>query len=329
MKYLIVPTCFVLSCSLLFAEDAAFPSQDLGSKPPVLEGTATLSEAELQEGWILLFDGVSVFGWTPLEGTFDVRDGLLVNSPPKADSVLRFNVRFASSTISGERRRAEGDSPWTPFSLSMETNNLRQSGVTDISLESGQYRNVKLLPKEMVSLFNGKDLTGWKVYPEAKASVENGVMRLVGGSGSIETTEVYDNFVLQLEYRTDKAVNSGVFFRCVPGSKMDGYECQVFNNPPDGDYKKFIGTDTGGLFRRQVGRNMGPKDGQWNYLTIYADDSKFATWVNGIQVTDWTDQRDPDKNPRKGRRIEAGTIQFQGHDPSTDIRFRNIRIGKL
>ena len=328
MKNLLIPTFILLPFSLVFAaEDAVFPSQELGTRPPVLTGTAPLSEAELKEGWIRLFDGLSLFGWTALEGTYSVRNGLLVNDPPKANAVLRFNGRFANSTINGERRRAEGD--WTPFTHRLETSNLRQAGTADITLESGQFRNIKLLPGEMKPLFNGKDLTGWKVHPESKATVEKGEMRLVGGSGSLETADVFDHFVLQLEYRTDKAVNSGVFFRCIPGEKMNGYECQVFNNPPADDYKKFIGTDTGGIFRRQVGRNMGPKDGQWNYLTIYANDAKIATWVNGIQVTDFTDERDPDKNPRKGRRVEAGTIQFQGHDPGTDIRFRNIRIGKL
>ena len=330
MKNHLLSIFVLLSFSLVsVAEDALFPSQELGTRPPVLTGTAPLSDAELKEGWIRLFDGVSLFGWTALEGTFVVRNGLLVNEPPQATSVIRFNGRFANSTISGERRRAEEDSEWTPFSRSLATSNLRQVGTADITLESGQYRNIKLLPKNMQPLFNGKDLTGWKVHPESRATVENGELRLVGGSGSLETVDAFDNFVLQLEYRTDMAVNSGVFFRCIPDEKMNGYECQVFNNPPADDYKKFIGTDTGGLFRRQVGRNVGPKDGQWNYLTIYANDAKLATWVNGIQVTDFTDERDPDKNPRRGRRIEAGTIQFQGHDPTTDIRFRNIRIGKL
>ena len=330
MKNLLIPVFVLSSFSFVLATDnALFPPQDLGTRPAVLTGTAPLSETELKEGWIRLFDGVSLFGWTPLEGAFTVRNGLIVNEPPKANSVLRFNGRFTNCAINGERRRAGGDSDWTPFSLRLETSNLRQAGTADITLESGQFRNIRLLPGEMKPLFNGKDLTGWKIHPDCKATVENGELRLTGGSGSIETEDVFDHFVLQLEYRTDKPVNSGVFFRCIPGEKMNGYECQIFNNPPADDYQKFIGTDTGGIFRRQVGRNAGPKDGQWNYLTIYANDAKMATWVNGIQVTDFTDERDPDKNPRRGRRIEAGTIQFQGHDPTTDIRFRNIRIGKL
>jgi hypothetical protein len=51
-----------------------------------------------------------------------------------------------------------------------------------------------------------------------------------------------------------------------------------------------------------------------------------GAWVNGIQVSDWTDIRDVDVNPRRGKRLEAGTIMIQGHDPTTDALFRQIRI---
>jgi hypothetical protein len=52
-------------------------------------------------------------------------------------------------------------------------------------------------------------------------------------------------------------------------------------------------------------------------------------WVNGYQVTDWTDERQPHKNPRNGLRLEKGTLQIQGHDPTTDLSFRNLRAREL
>ena len=54
-----------------------------------------------------------------------------------------------------------------------------------------------------------------------------------------------------------------------------------------------------------------------------------AVWVNGVQVSDWTDTRKPDPNPRRGLRLEAGTIMIQGHDPTTDLSFRNLRIVEM
>jgi hypothetical protein len=46
-------------------------------------------------------------------------------------------------------------------------------------------------------------------------------------------------------------------------------------------------------------------------------------------VTDWTDEREAHKNPRNGLRLEKGTLQIQGHDPTTDLSFRNLRAREL
>jgi hypothetical protein len=46
-------------------------------------------------------------------------------------------------------------------------------------------------------------------------------------------------------------------------------------------------------------------------------------------VVDWTDERKPDENPRKGLRLESGAIQLQAHDRNTDVEFRDIRVGTL
>jgi len=46
-------------------------------------------------------------------------------------------------------------------------------------------------------------------------------------------------------------------------------------------------------------------------------------------MTDWTDNREPDDNPRNGMRLKPGTIQPQSHDPESDIEFRNIRVGEI
>ena len=51
--------------------------------------------------------------------------------------------------------------------------------------------------------------------------------------------------------------------------------------------------------------------------------------MNGYQTVDWTDDRKPDDNPRKGYRAAKGTLSIQGHDPTTDLLFRNIRIAEL
>jgi len=70
-------------------------------------------------------------------------------------------------------------------------------------------------------------------------------------------------------------------------------------------------------------------DFEWFAKTIIAEGPHIAVWVNGTQVTDWTDKREPDENPRRGLRLEPGTIMIQGHDPTTDLSFRNLRAAEM
>src|SRR5687768_7743928 len=69
-----------------------------------------------------------------------------------------------------------------------------------------------------VSLFNGKDLTGWKqLNGKASYRVENGeiVGRTVFGEPNsfLATEKNYSDFILEFEFRVDSTMNSGVQFR--------------------------------------------------------------------------------------------------------------------
>jgi len=63
-------------------------------------------------------------------------------------------------------------------------------------------------------------------------------------------------------------------------------------------------------------------------MTVIAQGAHIAVWVDGFPVTDWTDGREPNENPRDGLRTEAGHLSLQGHDPTTDLSFRNLRIAE-
>ena len=64
-------------------------------------------------------------------------------------------------------------------------------------------------------------------------------------------------------------------------------------------------------------------------MAIIAAGPDISVWVNGYQLTAWTDEREPHKNPRNGLRLDPGTLQIQGHDPTTDLLFRNFRGREL
>jgi hypothetical protein len=190
-----------------------------------------------------------------------------------------------------------------------------------------------LRPLETKRIFNGKDLTGWKTYPNMDSEFAvnaEGDLNVKNGKGQLETEASYGDFVLQLECISNaEQLNSGIFFRCIPGDVMMGYESQIHNGFQDGDRRKPVDCGTGGIFRRVNARLVVADDLKWFHKTLIADGPHMATWVNGYQVTAWTDDREPNENPRRGLRTDPGTIMIQGHDPMTDLSFRNISITEL
>ena len=196
-----------------------------------------------------------------------------------------------------------------------------------------KFRNVFFKPEGMESIFNGENLDGWKTYPEmdGKFTVNAAEKRIEAknGLGMLETVGAYGDFVFQGAVSLQPNVNSGFFFRCIPGEKMNGYECQVHFGFLDGDRTKPQDCGTGGIFRRVDARKVIGNDKEWVNVYINAVGNHFAVWVNGEQVSDWTDTRKPDPNPRRGLRLDPGTIQLQGHDATSNFKFRNIVIEEI
>jgi hypothetical protein len=214
------------------------------------------------------------------------------------------------------------------------------------------FRNIRLKPLGLQPMLNGKDLAGWNTdnaevakfdlvlssdpRPSAGRAGEGGEagtrseLHVTNGRGILETDASYGDFVMQLDAFVDgDRLNSGVFFRSIPRQYADGYESQIHNGFKDGDPTKPTDFGTGAIYRRVAARRIVAKDHEWFTKTVVATGPHIAVWVNGYQVTDWTDERAPDDNPRSGRRLAPGTISLQAHDPTTNIRFRNLRVAEL
>jgi len=195
------------------------------------------------------------------------------------------------------------------------------------------FRNIRLKPLSLASIFNGRDLAGWTVFPDKKSVysvTKSGELNVTNGNGQLESTGQYADFTLQLEiFSAGDHLNSGIFFRSIPGEFWNGYEAQIQNGYKDGDRSKPMDCGTGGIYRRQNARKVVSNDFEWFTMTVLADGPHLSTWVNGYPVADWTDTRQPDSNPRKGLRTAAGTLIIQGHDPTTNLSFRNFRIQEL
>ena len=200
--------------------------------------------------------------------------------------------------------------------------------------EAVQFRNIRFRPTGLKSVFNGKDLTGW-IAPEGNNSVfsvtKEGWLNLKGGRGDLQTIEQWGDFVLQIDvYSNGDHLNSGVFFRAEAGKFEQGYEDQIRNEWQGDDRTKPVDYGTGAIYNRMPVRRVVSSDREWFTMTLIAHGTHFGSWVNGVLVCDFTDTRSPDQvNARKGARTKAGVISLQGHEPDTDLNFRNIRIVEL
>ena len=219
--------------------------------------------------------------------------------------------------------------------LTYEDDTPLQRGYIGLQKNEGkiEFRNLKLLPLGRAPLFTGVDLQGWRPAPADSLSeftvTDDETLNVKNGRGHLETVESFGDFVLQLECISHaKHLNSGIFFRCIPGETMNGYEAQIQNGFENGDRAQPTDCGTGGIFRRQNARMVAADDQQWFFMTIVADGPTINVWVNGLLVTDWTDERAPHDNPRSGLRLKPGTIQIQGHDPTTNLSFRNLTIAR-
>ena len=195
-----------------------------------------------------------------------------------------------------------------------------------------QFRNIFLRPLQLKPMLGG-NLDQW-ITDQSRDSTftidDDQNLHMQSGPGQLESKQHFANFVLSARIKTNaEGLNSGIFFRCIPGEKMNGYESQIQNQMTDGDPTKPVDCGTGGIFRRVNARRIVAEDGKWFYKTIVAVGPHISVWVNGYQVTDWTDKRKPDANPRRGLRLEAGSIMLQGHDPTTDILIQEIHATEL
>jgi len=182
------------------------------------------------------------------------------------------------------------------------------------------------------SLFNGKDLTGWRqLNGQAKYSVSNG--EIVGTTVAdtpnsfLATDKDYGDFVLELDLLVDE-MNSGIQFRSISkpeinNGRVHGYQCEV--DPSERAWSGGIYDEArrGWLYTGELNPagKKAFKIGDWNHYRIECVGSSMRTWLNGIPVAYVLDDMTP-----------SGLIALQVHaigkdvQPGKQIRWKNIRI---
>lgn len=207
-------------------------------------------------------------------------------------------------------------------------------------------------PTNTQELIAGKGLEGWKLVPGKKSRVSitpEGYIRIEDGPGDLQTKGQYGDFIAQLTLRTGgKHLNSGFFFRGLPGEQWQGYEAQIRNEFTPETARPYpvesfdpvthlttgktevkstaVDWGTGAIYRRVPARSQGAQDNEWFTLTVAAAGRNICTWVQGKPQAVWVDNRPENNNARQGFRGKAGVFGIQGHDPTTRIDFRSLRV---
>lgn len=198
-----------------------------------------------------------------------------------------------------------------------------------------RWRNVKLRDlSDFRSLYNGKDLTGWKTtgnwIPQDDGALliqpregEKGWQRY---GAYLWSQQKYKDFVLDVEYSYPSGGNSGVYFRVADRDDpvKTGIEAQILDcSAKEGalsshDHGGIVGT------KAAASKNMSKAPGEWNRMVVTCVDSHLIVELNGEQIIDTM----LDQTPMKDRPLE-GYIGFQDHGEPNNIRFRSIRLREL
>lgn len=196
-------------------------------------------------------------------------------------------------------------------------------------------------------IFNGTNLDGWVIRGgKANYGVEDdvivGTCTVKGGGNTFLCTEKeYGDFILELEIKADRELNSGVQIRShcfdaettydfgnriikVPARRVHGYQVEVDHRPErrwsGGIYEE---ARRDWLFPLATNSAAGQafKFGDWNKYRIRCVGRSIKTWINDVPAADLIDAESL-----------RGFIGLQVHatdKPGLQVRFRNIRLQDL
>lgn len=196
-------------------------------------------------------------------------------------------------------------------------------------------------------LFNGKDLSGW-VQRGGKANYKVENEEIVGSSvpntpnSFLCTEKDYGDFVLELEFKVDPALNSGVQIRSqyfespmefdyegkkikVGANRVHGYQVEI--DPSARSYSGGIYDEgrRGWLFdlKNNEPARKAFKAGEWNKYRIECRGDSIKTFINDVPAADLKDSLTP-----------KGFIALQVHgvgkkEEPLEVRWRKIQIFEL
>lgn len=184
------------------------------------------------------------------------------------------------------------------------------------------------------SLFNGKNLEGWKVLNgEAEFKVEDGIIvgisKMKTPNTFLATEKEYGDFILEYEAKIDPLLNAGLQFRSLSkpdynNGRVHGYQVEL--DPSNRAWSGGIYDEArrGWLYNLECNPKGKEafKQNEWNKFRVEALGNSIRVWLNGVPTSDLIDDM-----------TSTGFIALQIHDIGEDeekngkeILYRNIRI---
>ena len=192
------------------------------------------------------------------------------------------------------------------------------------------------------SLFNGKDLTGWRANNDPESfTVKGGVLR-AQASGKVsahlffvgdleEGVEKFKDFELEAVVRAEPSSNSGIFIHTDMSVRDEGkhlargYEVQLNNTP--GEKRK-----TGSLYAVVDLAESPVDESKWFTVRVVVRGKRVTVAVEGKEVVDYTEPPDVKRPKERAGRLfspDGGAIALQAEDAKSVWYFKEIRVKRL
>lgn len=195
------------------------------------------------------------------------------------------------------------------------------------------FASLNISAQNWTNLFNGKDFDGWKkLNGTAEYHIEGneivGVTKMKTPNTFLATEKMYGDFILELEYKVDPRMNSGIQIRSnsLPDYKdgrVHGYQVEIDPSERAWSCGLYDEARRGWLYPLDMNPKARKafKQNQWNHYRIEAIGNSIRTWINGVPATDLVDDM-----------TAEGFIALQVHsigkeeESGREIRWRNIHI---
>jgi hypothetical protein len=179
-------------------------------------------------------------------------------------------------------------------------------------------RNIAPKWGKPMQLFNGRDLTGWKMSDPGSTTawkIENGTLVTPGRGAELITDAKFGDFKLHVEFNCGPGSNSGVYLR-------GRYELQIEDDPePEGPTMR-----TGGVYGFLAPTPEQPrKPGEWQTYDITLVGRVVTVVQNGQTIIDRQEIPGITGGALDSHEALPGPIYLQGSEAG-HVAFRNITI---